>query len=66
MRLLLKRGGRLESSAIDPRVIELQAAKEMLAEIFRVRAGEVEEMIWMRPGSGVIIPIGFHEFHFHL
>jgi ribose 1,5-bisphosphokinase PhnN len=32
----------------DLKVIELEMAKEILAEIFQVRAGEVEEMIQRR------------------
>ena len=33
---------------VDLRVLELQAAKEILAEIFRVRISDVEEMIQNR------------------
>ena len=33
---------------VDRRVLELQAAKEILAEIFRVRISDVEEMIQNR------------------
>jgi hypothetical protein len=32
----------------DARLIELQTAKEILAEVFHARPGEVEEMIQMR------------------
>jgi len=34
--------------AADPKVIELQTAKEILAEVFGARPGEVEEMIQRR------------------
>ena len=33
---------------VDPKILELQAAKEILAEIFRVRISDVEEMIQNR------------------
>ena len=33
---------------LDLRILELQAAKEILAEIFRVRISDVEEMIQNR------------------
>jgi hypothetical protein len=33
---------------INPKVLELQTAKEILAEVFHARPGEVEEMIQMR------------------
>jgi hypothetical protein len=33
---------------VDRRVLELQAAKEVLAEVFRVRIPEVDEMIQNR------------------
>jgi hypothetical protein len=45
---------RKRAQLIDPglppnlRVIELQTAKEILAEVFHARPGEVEEMIQMR------------------
>ncbi len=32
----------------DPKALELEAAKEILAEVFRVRIPEVEEMIRRR------------------
>jgi hypothetical protein len=34
--------------AINPKVLELQTAKEILSEVFHARPGEVEEMIQMR------------------
>ena len=34
--------------AINPKVLELQTAKEILAEVFHARPGEVEEMIQRR------------------
>ena len=36
------------SSVINPKVLELQTAKEILAEVFHARPGEVEEMIQRR------------------
>jgi hypothetical protein len=33
---------------VDLRVLELQAAKEILAEVFRIRVSDVEEMIQNR------------------
>jgi hypothetical protein len=33
---------------INPKVLELQTAKEILTEVFHARPGEVEEMIQMR------------------
>jgi hypothetical protein len=33
---------------VDPKILELQAAKEILAEIFGVRISEVDEMILNR------------------
>ncbi len=36
------------SHKVRPRLAELETAKEILAEIFRVRASEVEEMIQRR------------------
>ena len=33
---------------INPKVLELETAKEILAEVFHARPGEVEEMIQMR------------------
>ena len=33
---------------VNPRILELQMAKEILAEIFHARPGEVEEMIQNR------------------
>ena len=38
----------LPSPPVDPMILELQAAKEILAEVFRVRVSEVEEMILNR------------------
>ena len=62
MRWLLRREGRAATAEplrpIDPRRAELQAAKEILAEIFRVRAGEVEEMIRSRMAEERVLPEG--------
>ena len=33
---------------VNPRILELETAKEVLAEIFHARPSEVEEMIQMR------------------
>ena len=33
---------------VNPRLLELQTAKEILAEVFHARLGEVEEMIQNR------------------
>ena len=33
---------------VNPKVLELQTAKEILAEVFHARPGEVEEMIQRR------------------
>lgn len=33
---------------VDPKILELQAAKEILAEVFQVRVSDVEEMILSR------------------
>ena len=38
----------LLSLPVDPMILELQAAKEILAEVFRVRVSEVDEMILNR------------------
>ncbi len=34
--------------AVNPRIIELQTAKEILAEVFHARPADVEEMIQKR------------------
>jgi len=36
------------SPKVDPKILELQTAKEILAEIFGVRISDVEEMILSR------------------
>jgi len=33
---------------VDPRVLELQSAMEILAEVFGIRVSEVEDMLRMR------------------
>ena len=40
------------SSWVDPVALELQTAKEILAEVFHARPGEVEEMIRSRLEEG--------------
>ena len=34
--------------AMSQKAMELEAAREILAEVFRVRLSEVDEMIWSR------------------
>jgi hypothetical protein len=34
---------------VSPKILELETAKEILAEVFHARPGDVEEMIQMRP-----------------
>ena len=41
-------GNSSSAHKVDPRVPELQAAKEILAEVFGVRISDVEEMIQNR------------------
>ena len=36
---------------VDPKVLELQAAKEILAEVFGMRISEVEEMLRQRSNA---------------
>ncbi len=38
----------LPSPPVDPMILELQTAKEILAEVFQVRVSEVDEMILNR------------------
>jgi hypothetical protein len=45
-RRLVGRHGMVQQA--DPRALELQAAMEILAEVFDIRASEVEEMILSR------------------
>jgi hypothetical protein len=40
------------TSRMNPKVLELQTAKEILAEVFRVRLSEVDEMIQNRFHAG--------------
>jgi hypothetical protein len=52
---------------VDPKVLELQAAKEILAEVFGMRISEVEEMLRQRSedevpsckGDGALWPESF-------
>ena len=39
---------------VDPRVLELEAAKEILAEVFLIDVEEVEEMIRQRCEDGLL------------
>ncbi len=43
---------RPQKKAIPPKAVELQTAKEILAEVFQVRLSEVDEMIRCRSESG--------------
>ncbi|HOV83139.1 MAG TPA: hypothetical protein PLQ01_10765 [Methanothrix sp.] len=43
---------RPQKKAIPPKAVELQAAKEILAEVFHVRPSEVDEMIRCRSEAG--------------
>ena len=38
---------------VNPKVLELQTAKEILAEVFGVRIPEVEEMLQLRCEAGI-------------
>ena len=38
---------------VDPKILELQAAKEILAEVFGMRISEVEEMLRQRSETEV-------------
>lgn len=40
---------------LDPRVLELEAAKDILAEVFKVRLEDVDEMIWVISLSEICI-----------
>jgi hypothetical protein len=50
MRWPWRRRAQLIDSGLPPnlRILELQTAKEILAEVFHTRPGEMEEMIQMR------------------
>ena len=45
----------------DLRILELQAAKEILAEVFRVRVSDVEEMIQNRYDEVCYVKPGYEE-----
>jgi hypothetical protein len=45
----------------NPRALELQAAKEILAETFRIRVSEVEEMIQSRFEEAAVSGVGSAE-----
>jgi hypothetical protein len=49
------------SPKVDLRVLELQAAKEILAEVFRVRISDVEEMIQNRYDEICYVKTGYEE-----
>jgi len=42
---------RPQKKAMSPKDMELEAAREILAEVFGVRLSEVDEMIWSRFGA---------------
>jgi hypothetical protein len=48
MRWPWRRRGEIEPRQMVSREVELQTAKEILAEVFHARPGEVEEMIQRR------------------
>ena len=48
-------------SKVDLRVLELQAAKEVLAEVFGVRISDVEEMIQNRYEEFCYVKPGYEE-----
>jgi hypothetical protein len=49
------------SSKVDLRILELQAAKEVLAEVFGVRISDVEEMIQNRYNEVCYAKPGYEE-----
>jgi hypothetical protein len=49
------------SSKVDLRVLELQAAKEVLAEVFGVRISDVDEMIQNRYNEGCYVKPDYEE-----
>ncbi len=48
MRWPWRRRGEIEPKPVASRAMELETAKEILAEVFHARPGEVEEMIQRR------------------
>ena len=46
---------------VDLRVLELQAAKEVLAEVFRVKISDVDEMIQNRYDEVCYVKPGYEE-----
>jgi hypothetical protein len=46
---------------VDPRALELQAAKEVLAEIFGVRISDVDEMIQNQYDEICYVKLGYEE-----
>ena len=48
-------------SKVDLRVLELQAAKEVLAEVFRVSISDVDEMIQNRYNEGCYVKPDYEE-----
>jgi hypothetical protein len=56
-----KRLMRHSTFQMDPKALELETAKEILAEIFRVRISDVDEMIQNRFESACSEDIGSNE-----
>lgn len=46
--MIFRRARKVDKRKINPRILELQAAKEILAEIFHARPEDIEEMIQSR------------------
>ena len=43
-----KKAVMIRATRMSPKTMELEAAREILAEVFGVRLSEVDEMIWSR------------------
>ena len=54
-------GNSSSAPRVDLRILELQAAKEILAEVFRVRVSDVEEMIQNRYDEVCYVKPGYEE-----
>lgn len=53
-------GHNVPMPGINPKVLQLQAAKEILAEVFGIRTSEVEEMLKQRYEEKMEWPQEFH------
>jgi hypothetical protein len=49
-------GPRMALETVNPRVLELETAKEILSELFDIRAYEVDEMIHARIEARTVYP----------